>query len=350
MKKIVVGMSGGVDSSVSLMLLKKQGYSPVGVSLKLPVWKNKDNQLCENSCCTKESLDLAKSVCEKLDVPYYVYDTQLNFKKKVIDYFVSEFKNEKTPNPCAVCNRYHKFAKLFEFAKRNGIRYVATGHYAKIKTDDLGNTYLMRPKDKSKDQTYGLCLLSKKQLSNIVFPLGDLLKKEVFEIAQQEGFDVFLKKKESQNFCFVSNKALSSFLRLEVGVNKGKIYDDSQKIIGEHDGSHFFTIGQRKGLGFSKKYFVLDKKNNNVVVTDDEKKLFSNNFLVKDCNFLTDDFFKKKEYLIKTRYSQTMVKGEVSKKGSLIEVVLKTPQKSITPGQICVFYDDVVCVGGGFIV
>ncbi len=347
MKKVVVGLSGGVDSSVALLLLKNQGYAPIGVFLKLPVWKDEQNKPLENSCCTKESLDVARSVCKKLNVPFYVYDVQKDFQKKVVDYFVSSLKKEKTPNPCAVCNRHLKFKKLFTFAKSKNITLVATGHYAKIKKQGKVSL-LLRPKDLSKDQTYGLCFLSKKQINNILFPLGDLLKTQVKDIAKQERFDVFQKKKESQDFCFVSNKRLPSFIESQVGVSYGSIYNKNKKI-GAHKGSCFFTIGQRKGLGLSKKYFVLKKNNNKLFVTDDQKKLYKKKFLVNDCNFLIKDFFSKKEYFVKIRYSQKLVKANINKKNNYLEVTLKKPHKSITPGQVCAFYDNNQCVGGGFI-
>ncbi|MFH0906199.1 MAG: 7-cyano-7-deazaguanine synthase, partial [archaeon] len=179
-KKVVVGLSGGVDSSMALVILKEQGYTPIAVSLKLPRW-NKDKSACENSCCTKESLDIARNICKKLDVEYHIVDATKEFKKEVVDYFIKELKNNRTPNPCTICNARHKFKHLFAFAKKHKINYVATGHYAKVKYNKKTKKYeLLRPKDKSKDQTYGLCLLSQEWLSKIIFPLASYTKDEIY--------------------------------------------------------------------------------------------------------------------------------------------------------------------------
>jgi tRNA-specific 2-thiouridylase len=169
MKKIVVGMSGGVDSSMSLVLLRKMGYEPVGVSLKLTHWKNENNKLKENVCCTAESFDIAAAVCKKLGFEYHIYDVSKTFQKEVIDYFISDLKIVRTPNPCVKCNRYLKFKKLLEFAKKHNINYVSTGHYAKI-VNNNGKYELHRAKDLKKDQTYGLCFLPQKWLKNIILP------------------------------------------------------------------------------------------------------------------------------------------------------------------------------------
>ena len=167
-EKIIVGMSGGIDSSVSLILLKQQGFEPIGVSLKLPVWENPVNQLRENVCCTKESLETAKEICENLNVPFFIYDVQDDFHKEVINYFIKEYKNERTPNPCFICNRFLKFNKLFEFAEKENIKKIATGHYAIIKNVSK-QSVLFKAKDDKKNQTYYLAFLKKEWLKNIVW-------------------------------------------------------------------------------------------------------------------------------------------------------------------------------------
>ncbi len=255
-KRIVVGMSGGVDSSITLVLLKKQGFNPVGVSLKLEVWKDKCNVLRENVCCTKESFDIAKKICKKLNVPYYVYDVKKEFKKEVMDYFLSDLKKNRTPNPCVVCNRYLKFKKLFEFAKKKGIKYVATGHYAQVRFNKKTKRYeLLKAKDKTKDQSYGLSFLPQKWLKWIILPLGNYTKKKVFKIAKKEGFEFFLKRKQSQDLCFVSKRAIPKYIEKKIGVKPGKIVDTKGNVLGEHKGVHFYTIGQRRRLGLQG-YFV----------------------------------------------------------------------------------------------
>ncbi|MEM4555142.1 MAG: tRNA-specific 2-thiouridylase, partial [Candidatus Anstonellaceae archaeon] len=222
MEKIVVGMSGGVDSSVSLILLKRQGWQPIGVSLLLPGWEGDCKR--ENSCCTSESLQAAESVCRSLGVPYYIYDCRDIFRKEIMDYFVSELANGRTPNPCSFCNWKVKFAKLFEWAEMHDISYVATGHYAAISKSD-GTFVLCRPQDRLKDQTYGLCLLPKEWLSRIVFPLASLTKNEVYEIAKKKGFNFYTKVKQSQDLCFVSEKNMRKFLLEKIGQKRGPIIE-----------------------------------------------------------------------------------------------------------------------------
>ncbi|MGM5483395.1 MAG: tRNA 2-thiouridine(34) synthase MnmA [Nanobdellota archaeon] len=345
-QKIVVGMSGGVDSSVALMLLKKQGYEPIGVSLKLPVWDNVKNKLCENMCCTKESLDLARNVCKKLGVSYYVYDVSDDFEKEVIQYFKDELISGKTPNPCIYCNRFHKFHHLLKFAEKKSINLVASGHYAKKEKDNEGNYFLIMPKDETKDQTYGLSLLTQKQLQKIIFPLGDLMKEEVFDIAEKEGFPIFLKKKESQDFCFVSKKSYKCFLEEEIGIKKGKIYDENENILGEHPGIHFFTIGQKKGLNLPEAYYVKEKINNDLIVSKEKPKGKKVN--LEKINFIKDiktDFPMRIK--AKIRYTQNMNAGYLIKDKSNYIIKFDELQESITPGQFCVIYKNNICLGGG---
>lgn len=343
MKKIVVGVSGGVDSSVTLALLKEQGYQPVAVSLVIPVYDVNKKRFITPS---NKSITIAKDICEKLGVKHHIYNVSKDFEKTVVDYFLKEYKKGKIPNPCVFCNRYFKFKGLFDFAKKKNISLVATGHYAKTK-----NNKLLTAKDETKDQTYGLCFLKKSWLKKIVFPLGDLTKKEVYLLAEKYGFSVFKKEKQSQDVCFLKGCSVNDFLKDFLGINEGKIIDVNNNILGKHNGLYFYTPGQRKGLGFSKKYFVLDKQKNNLVVTNNEKDLYKKQFFVKNYNLLVNSL-ENKTYYVKTRYSQKPVKANIKKnlKTKQLEVVLLSPQKAITPGQVCTIYDKDVCVGGGFIV
>ncbi len=340
MTKIVVGVSGGVDSSVSLALLKEKGFSPIAVSLVIPVYDINKKRFVKPS---KKEINLAKDVCKKLNIKHFVYDVSDSFVASVIEYILKDYKKGKVPNPCAFCNRFFKFKWLFDFAKKKNVSLVATGHYAKIE-----DGFLKKAKDISKDQTYGLCFLKKAWLKRLVFPLGEITKKEVYSLAEEYGFLAFKKEKQSQDLCFLKTCSINDFLKAFLKETPGKIIDINDNLLGTHQGSWFFTCGQRKGLGFSKKYFVVKKQKNKVVVTDKEKDLYTKRFSVTKLNFLTNDLFSKNQFLIKTRYSQKPVEGKVIKNKD-IEVILKNPQRSITPGQVCVFYNKDVCVGGGFI-
>lgn len=356
-KKIVVGLSGGVDSSVSLLLLKKQGYEPIGVSLKYSVWENKRNILKENVCCSESSFNIAKEMCKKLNVPYYIIDHKLDFKDKVIGYFLKVLKNKKTPNPCLVCNKLVKFNKLFDFAKKKGIKYIATGHYAKIrKNQDTKKFELLKVRDEKKDQSYFLCLLKQKQLSKIIFPLANYTKDQVYKIVQKEGFQFFTKIKQSQDLCFIAKQSIHSYLEQEIGIEPGNIIDKKNNILGQHQGLHFYTVGQRKGIALSNgPWWVvrIDKKKNNLIVTNEEEDsdLFSKEAIITDYSFISGQIPKKMiEIEAKTRYSQKATLAKIyPPKNKKIKLVFDKPQKTITPGQWAVFYQNDVCLGGGII-
>lgn len=352
-KQIVVGVSGGVDSSMALVLLKEQGWQPIGVSLKYAVWADKENLLRENICCSTESFKIAKNVCRKLKVPHYIFDVAKEFKKEVIDYFLKELKDNKTPNPCIICNRYLKFKNLFKWAEKHNIKYVATGHYARIRKNPQTKKYeLLRAKDKEKDQTYSLCFLSQKWLEQIVFPLGDHTKPEIYKMAEQKGFKVFLKRKQSQDFCFVAGKSMECFLKKEIGKKQGLIKDIKGNILGKHQGLHFYTIGQRKGINLSGgPYFVIDMDvlNNVLIVAKNEDKLYTKEALLFPCNFISGIFPKDRiQVQAKIRYRQELAKASLSPVSkNKIRLVFDKPQKAITPGQFAVFCQKDVCLGGG---
>lgn len=352
-KEIVVGMSGGVDSSMALVLLKRQGFKPIGVSLKYAVWQNEANLLRENVCCSAESFKIAENICQKLDVPYHIFDVAKEFKKQVIDYFIRELKDNKTPNPCIICNRYLKFKKLFEWAKGRGIGYVATGHYAKTRKNPQTQEYeLLRPKDKEKDQTYSLCFLPQKWLKNIVFPLGNYTKQEVYRMAKREGFEFFLKRKQSQDLCFVSGKCLNCFLEKEIGKNPGLIKDGQGNILGKHRGLHFYTIGQRKGISLSGgPYFVkdFDTASNALIVSKNQEDLLGTTVFLSPVHFISDKPLKKElRVLAKIRYREPLAAAALSPLSEgKIKLVFDKPQRAITPGQFAVFYQKDVCLGGG---
>ncbi len=353
-KKIVVGMSGGVDSSMSLILLKKQGWQPVGVSLKLPHWKSAKNCLRENVCCTAESLRIARAVCRKMRVPYCTVDARAEFRREVMDYFVRELRHGRTPNPCAMCNPNMKFRMLLSWARKHGIDYVATGHYARVKTDvKTGEAKLLRAVDKTKDQTYGLSFLSQAQLKRIVFPLGGMRKSEVYALAEKEGFEIFSKRKQSQDLCFVSGNALPEYIESELGKKGGSIVDEAGNVLGQHEGLHFYTIGQRRGLHLPHKYYVkgFDVRKNLLVVTKDRKKLLGKAAVLSNLSFISGRAPAKEfRAMAQVRYRQKAEKAGVEVlRGGKAVVKFAKPVESITPGQVCALYRGSECIGAGTI-
>ena len=342
---------------MTAFLLKKQGWDVIGVSLKLPIWKDKKNLLRENVCCTTESINTAQDLCKKLNIPFYTLDVKKDFKKEVVDYFVSELKQKRTPNPCIICNQKLKFKKLFEFAKKYKIKYVATGHYARIKRLlDYKSTrvlkyQLLKAKDQTKDQTYALSFLPQKWLKYLVFPLEDYLKTEVYQLALQEGFDFFVKRKQSQDFCFVAGKSLKPFLEKNLGRKKGTITDEKGKKLGQHQGLHFYTIGQRKGINISQgPWFVknLDKKNNILIVTKKQQELTKKEVFLSPFNFLTKPPRGKIKVTAKIRSRHPEQPATLyPSKNNQLKLIFNQPQRAITPGQFAVFYQKNICLGAG---
>ncbi|HUV46862.1 MAG TPA: tRNA 2-thiouridine(34) synthase MnmA [Candidatus Bathyarchaeia archaeon] len=346
MKKIVVGMSGGIDSSISAFLLKKQGWQVLGVSLNIPRFGG------------KRDFKAAKKACRIIKIPHYIVDVQREFEKKVVDYFVVEFKNCRTPNPCMVCNPQLKFLKLFEFAEKKNINYIATGHYAGIKklkdnkSQKLKEVQLLKAKDKSKDQTYNLAFLNQQQLRHIIFPLAEYTKKQIKKLALKHGFDFLLERKESQDFCYCPNKNLTRFLSKKIGRKSSEIIDPTGNILGKHEGLHFYTIGQRKNIRLSGgPYFVsgFDKKKNRLIVTKNENDLLKSNVILSPFSFISGKTPTNKQKIIaKIRYRQKESPATlypVSR--NKLKLVFLKPQKAITPGQFAVFYQGQVCLGGG---
>jgi tRNA-uridine 2-sulfurtransferase len=354
-RKIVVGMSGGVDSSVSLILLKKWGWNPVGVSLKYCVWQDKSNLRKENIFCSVKSILTAKKICKKYGCKHVTVDIGKEFQKTVINYFVNSLKKGQTPNPCMICNRQTKFFELLAYADTHDIKYVATGHYAKIVVSKkFGGHFIAVPKDKTKDQTYYLSLLPQKWLERIVFPLGELTKTEVYEIAEKEGLDFYLKLAQSQDFCFVSENSMTSFLEKEIGGNKGSIVDVKGKALGEHNGLQYYTIGQRKGIGLSGgPYFVIskDSRKNELVVSKNKNDLKKREVTLRDVYFSNESLYGKKlEVRVKVRYQTKASKAQlIPDKNGAYKLIFETPQTAVTPGQFAVFYIGNLCVGSGVI-
>jgi len=348
-RKIVVGLSGGVDSSVALLLLKQQGWQPVGVSLKMAVWKNKCNALRENVCCTDESFGNAARVCRKLGVPHHIYNVERAFERRVMGYFVDELARGRTPNPCLVCNRDLKIRMLFGWAGKHGMKYVATGHYANIEGGKLSRAMDMR-----KDQAYGLCLIPRKWLGRLVLPLGKLSKQDVYGIAIKEGLGFYAGISQSQDLCFVSEHAMKPFLFEKLGKREGDIVDEQGKRIGTHYGLFLYTIGQRKGLGLPLAHFVkgFDVKRNALIVTMDRSRVLGKKFVAEKFNWLAAPPARKFRAMVQIRTHQPEVAATITPKGKgarALEVECAVPIEGIAPGQVCAIYKGKECLGGGAI-
>ena len=352
-KKVVVGMSGGVDSSVAALLLKKQGYDVVGLFMNN--WEETD----ENGRCTAED-DYAdvRRVSNLLDIPYFTVNFAKEYEQRVFSYFLEEYNAGRTPNPDVLCNREIKFKDFKDYAYSLGADYIATGHYCGIRHEN-GIHYLLKAKDQNKDQTYFLNQLSQKQLENVLFPLADLDKSEVRRIAEENGFAT-AKKKDSTGICFIGERNFRNFLQTYIPNKKGLIMTTDGKIIGEHIGLMYYTIGQRKGLGIGGqknddggRFFVIEKdlKNNILYVAHgSEDRLYSDGLIMKSCNWIpfkpsSDEF----ECTAKFRYRQPEQKVKVRILPDRIEVEFFEKQRAITEGQYAVFYDGEKCIGGGVI-
>jgi tRNA-specific 2-thiouridylase len=352
-RKIVVGMSGGVDSSISLILLKKNGWNPIGVSLKFGTWEDSCNSARENSCCTAKSIKTAQRICKEYSCEHVTLEVGENFHEKVISYFTESLKSAKTPNPCIICNRYLKFLELFDYAKNNDIQYIATGHYAKIiKSKKYGCYFISKPKDKKKDQTYYLALLPQEWLPHIIFPLADLTKEKVYKMAEEEGLDFYLKLAQSQDFCFVSEKSLQSFIEKEVGTKDGPIKDKTGKVLGKHSGLASYTIGQRKNIGLSGgPYFVVEKdvESNVLIVSTKKSDILKKEAILENCVFSNILFSGiAQEVKAKIRYQHKPAVAMLKPYGkSQYVLTFGKPQLAVTPGQYAVFYLKNLVIGAG---
>jgi len=354
-KRVIVGMSAGVDSSVAAALLKKQGYDVVGVFLHF--WKEPgQDALRENKCCSIESQQDARKVAQKLGIHLYTVNAAKEFKKEVVDYFLQETKAGRTPNPCVACNERIKFNFLFKMMLEMDADFVATGHYAKIEKSSV-KYHLYTSSDEEKDQTYFLYNLTQKQLAKILFPIGDHQKPAVREVAKKAGLSVF-DKDESQGLCFTPEKYPTEFLKRHLKLKSGNIVDTNGKKIGEHQGLELYTIGQRRGIniGGTGPYFVVERdfKKNVLVVTNDEndEQIFRRAMQVEVKNWIAGEPKLPLETKVKIRYRHPLVRA-IIKKGKLpkhYNVEFLEPQKAVTPGQSAVFYsNEKEVLGGGII-
>jgi len=368
--RVLVGMSGGVDSSATAALLLEQGYDVVGVTLKL--WPQDCVSRAEDKCCGPQAVTDARAVCHQLGIPYYLIDEAEEFQAKVINYFAAEYKAGRTPNPCVMCNQNLKFGRLIDRADQLGAAFIATGHFARIeralapshsppggedgRRPGEGRSLLKRGRDLKKDQSYFLFSLRQDQLARALFPLGDRTKSDTRNVARHCQLKT-ADKEESMEICFVPDNDYGKFLEQAnlARRHRGEIVDLRGQVLGLHDGIEFYTIGQRKGLGLAtpKPLYVvdLDAEHNRVVVGEDSA-LDRDEFTVDRCNWIAfDDLAHGIEVTAKIRYNHPGAPATVTPLGQgRARVKLHTPQRAVTPGQAAVFYQDDLVVGGGWIV
>ena len=352
-KRVVVGMSGGVDSAVSAALLKEQGFDVVG--LYMSNWKETD----PNGCCTGEQdwTDV-RYVCDKIGIPYYSVDFSKQYMDNVFKLFVEEYKKGRTPNPDVLCNREVKFGPFADFARELGADYIATGHYCRVRHDGEMH-YLLRAKDENKDQTYFLNQVSSHQLRDVIFPLGDLTKPEVRELALK--FDIpVAKKKDSTGICFIGERNFRQFLSQYIPMKDGDIVTQDGKVVGRHHGVYFYTLGQRRGLGIGgsadgngERWFVLGKDvaNNRLIVSQGEDDiLFKDGLVTEGFNFITPAPAKEFDCEVRIKHRQPLQRAHLSVlDNGDTRIVFNEKQRAIAEGQYAVVYYGDICLGGGAI-
>lgn len=354
MKTVVVGISGGVDSSVAALLLKEQGYNVIGLFMRN--WDSTINNdylgnpnLNNDICPQEQDYNDALEICKKLGITLHRIDFVKEYWDFVFKYFLDELNKGRTPNPDIMCNRYIKFDLFIEKAKELGADYIATGHYAKLK-----DGHLYKATDKNKDQTYFLAYVTKDKFNNVLFPLADLTKKEVREIAKKNNL-ITADKKDSTGICFIGERNFTKFLENYLPNQPGKIINiETGEVVGEHIGLMYYTLGQRKGLnlgGFKDKSFVVKKDLDNnilyIAMGDENKYLYSNTAIISDFNFLTNNKIEKCN--CKFRYRQKDIPCTVEYLENNKIKLHYDGAKAVTPGQFCVLYDGDLCLGGGII-
>ena len=340
-RRVAIGLSGGVDSAVSAALLVEQGYGVTGVFLEC--WK-------EPGCRTDEDRKDALGVALKLKIPFKVLDFKREYKARVVDYFYSEYKAGKTPNPDVMCNKEIKFGLFYDWAMKQGFDFVGTGHYARVK-----NNQLLRGVDGKKDQTYFLYRLREEQLGHILFPVGEMTKAQVRAEARKRHLPV-ADKPDSTGICFIGERNFKDFLSQYIESSKGNFVDVSGRVLGQHDGTCFYTLGQRKGMGIGgpgEAWFVVAKDfaKNEVILAQgqDHPALYADGLSAVELNWLIDSPQGTFKCKAKVRYSQPEQPCTVTVEGNRVKVVFDHPQRAMTQRQSVVFYDGEKCIGGGII-
>jgi len=352
MSKVVVAMSGGVDSSVAAALLKEQGYDVVGMMLRLWSEPGKEES---NRCCTPDSMAQARRVAAKLDIPFYVIDAKDVFRETVVEYFLEGYARGETPNPCLICNRKIRWTFLLDHALALGAEYMATGHYVRIRRNENGTSELLRAVDRNKDQSYVLHVLNQEKLKHALFPVGDYPKPEIRQIAEKYGLPT-ASRKDSQDLCFLAGEDYRTFLQRNAAemLKTGEIVTRDGKSIGQHNGLANYTIGQRKGLGVSSAVplYVLGKNaENNTVIVGPQDELGTLELTARDVSWLSGETpsmpFRAE---VKIRYTAKEAEALVTPLGEdQVQVQFDAPQRDITAGQAAVFYQGDLMIGGGII-
>lgn len=356
-KKVVVGMSGGVDSSVAAWLLKERGYDVIGVTMQ--IWQDEDPEIqeAEGGCCGLSAVDDARRVAMDLGIPYYVMNFKEAFREHVMDYFAEEYTRGRTPNPCIACNRFVKWESLLQRSLGLGADYIATGHYAQIEQLPSGRYGLKTSVTSAKDQTYALYSLTQAQLARTLMPVGEYHKEEIREIAEKLGLLV-AGKPDSQEICFIPDHDYAGFIEGYTGkrVPQGNFVDLQGKVLGRHKGITHYTIGQRKGLNLSMGHpvFVVEiRPETNEVVIGDSEDVFTDVLRCEKLNWMSVDGLKGRtmEVIAKIRYSHQGTPCTIRQiEEDLVECTFHEPVRAVTPGQAVVFYDGCYVAGGGTII
>ena len=354
MSKVVVAMSGGVDSSVAAALLKEQGYDVTGMMMRLWSEPGKEDS---NRCCTPDSMAMARRVASKLDIPFYVVDAKEIFRETVVQYFLDGYAAGQTPNPCLLCNRQIRWTFLLDHALALGAEYMATGHYVRRRTMDNGQHELLRAVDPSKDQSYVLHVLNQEKLSKALFPVGEYPKSEIRQMAESLNLPAY-KRPDSQDLCFLAGEDYRNFIQrnaVEMLV-PGEIVRQDGRVLGQHNGLANYTIGQRKGLGVDSPVplYVLGKDaDTNTLIIGEADELGRDELVADDVNWISDEAPKDPfRAEVKIRYTAREAWALVTpvENGKQVQVRFDAPQRDVTQGQAAVFYDGDALLGGGIIV